>query len=294
MVIEQFLEHLRYERNRSLLTVKSYKKDLQAFENYFKGLDASLSWENVDTDVIRDWMEMMMDKGNTATTVNRRLSAVRSFFRYALSRKEISSDPSIVVHGPQKKKLLPQFLKETEMDNLLNESNWDLSNYVDVCLYTIIQTFYETGMRLSELIELDEVSIDFATNSIKILGKGNKQRVVPFGISLENGFKRYVEIRNKEVENKDKAFFKTPKGNRVDADWIRYRIKKRVATVCTLKKKSPHVLRHTFATTMLNHDAGIENVSKLLGHTTLSTTEIYAHTTFEQLRKQYNKAHPRN
>jgi len=293
MILEQFLNHLRCERNRSPLTVKSYKEDLQAFETYFKGLDEGLSWEFVDADIIRDWMEAMMDKGNAETTINRRLSAVRSLYRFALSRNIVLHDPARAVKGPKKKKLLPQFLKEKEMDSLLNPDSWNRDDYMDVCLYTVIQTFYETGIRLSELIGMDDTSVDIASRSLKVLGKGNKHRVIPFGKGLAESFEYYIAMRNREVESIDTAFFKTAKGKRIKASWLRNKIKERLSYVCTLKKKSPHVLRHTFATTMLNHDAGIENVSKLLGHKSLSTTEIYTHTTFEQLKRAYSKAHPR-
>lgn len=293
MILEQFLNHLKYERNRSPLTVESYKEDLQAFEAYFKALDEGLSWKTVDADIIRDWMEMMMDKGNAATTINRRLSAVRSLYRYALSRTFVQHDPSRTIKGPQKKKLLPQFLKEKEMDSLLNPDNWNMTDYLNVCIYTAIQTFYETGIRLSELIGLDDSGVDIVSRSMKVLGKGNKQRVIPFGNGLAENLEYYVGMRNRNIENQSTAFFKTPKGKRMKAPWLRNKIKERLSLVCTLKKKSPHVLRHTFATAMLNHDAGIENVSKLLGHKSLSTTEIYTHTTFEQLKKAYSKAHPR-
>ncbi len=152
MVIEQFLNYLRYERNRSPLTVQNYEKDLRDFESYFKRLDNQLSWQSVDSDVIRKWMESMMDKGNVATSVNRRLSALRSFFRFALIRKLVDKDPTLVVKGPKRARLLPQFVRQDTMDKLLDEGEWwDDTSFKDVRARTILSVFYETGVRLSEL-----------------------------------------------------------------------------------------------------------------------------------------------
>lgn len=295
IILERFLEYLQYERNRSLLTVESYKRDLCAFKAYFKAQDENVSWETADSDLIRNWLEWMMDKGNTATSVNRRLSAVRSFYRFALSRGLLQHDPSLTIRGPKKVRPLPQFLKEREMDALLEQSHWDMENYNDVCIRTVIQTFYETGVRLSELIGLDKSSVDLVTNEVKVRGKGNKQRIIPFGSGMFKAFKEYAAMRDSVTGDSaaDSAFFLTRKGRRFKAGSLRRIVKERLAAVCTLKKKSPHVLRHTFATAMLNHKAGIESVSKLLGHKSLAATEIYTHTTFEQLKKAYTSSHPR-
>ena len=154
MTIEDFLDYLQYERNRSERTVRAYADDLKSFEAFFKNLDGQLSWESVDSDVIRDWMESMMDKGNTATSVNRRLSAVRSLYRFALSRGYVSRDPAHAVSGPKCQKVLPQYLREKEMNTLLDEQMWE-DRYIDVRARTIILLFYSTGIRLSELIELN-------------------------------------------------------------------------------------------------------------------------------------------
>lgn len=287
-----FLDYLKLERNYSPATVKHYRDDLKEFERFFQGLDQQLSWESVDSDIVRRWMEYMMDKGNAASSVNRRLSALRSFYRYALRRNLVVKDPVHGIQGPKRKRPLPQFLKESEMDRLLDERMWT-DSYKDVLARTIIVTFYETGVRISELIGLNDKDVDYINCEIKVTGKRDKQRIIPFGDELFKTLTAYQQQRDVETESESVAFFRTEKGKRVTDGQVRQMVKINLSKVSTLKKRSPHVLRHTFATAMLNHDAGLESVKKLLGHESLSTTEIYTHTTFEQLKKVYNNAHPR-
>ena len=292
MLINEFLNYLKFERNRSDLTIKNYGEDLRAFKEFYGNLDSRLSWKSVDSDVIRDWMESMMDKGNNATSINRRLSALRSFYRFALTRKLVDKDPVHGVTGPKKGRSLPQFLKENEMDRLLDAESWTES-FEDVRDRTVIMTFYETGIRLSELIGLDDSMVDFSNRQLKVTGKRNKQRVIPFGEELLATLRDYMKRRDKEVNRQSEALFVSAKGQRMTSSQVREAVRKNLSKVCTLKKRTPHVLRHTFATAMLNNKAGIESVKKLLGHESLSTTEIYTHTTFEQLKREYYSAHPR-
>ena len=292
MTIDQFLSYLQYERNRSERTVKAYGDDLRSFEAFFKNLDDQLSWESVDSDVIRSWMESMMDKGNTATSINRRLSAVRSLYRFALSRGIVERDPAHGLKGPKGKKLLPQYLRESEMDRLLADDMWT-DEMGDLRARTIILMFYSTGIRLSELTGLDNASVDFAAQQLKVRGKGNKERLIPFGSELQKALRLYTARRDAETPSDSQAFFVGDDGQRMTSQQVRQIVQHHLSRVTTMKKRSPHVLRHTFATAMLNNEAGIESVKKLLGHSKLSTTEIYTHTTFEQLRRAYAKAHPR-
>ena len=292
MMINEFLNYLKFERNRSDLTIKNYGEDLRAFKEFYGNLEGCHSWKSVDSDIIRDWMESMMDKGNNATSINRRLSALRSFYRFALARKLVDKDPVHGVTGPKKGRPLPQFLKENEMDRLLDAESWTES-FEDVRDRTIIMTFYETGIRLSELTGLDDSMVDFSNRQLKVTGKRNKQRVIPFGEELLATLRDYMKCRGKEVILQSEALFVTAKGQRMTSSQVREAVRKNLSKVCTLKKRTPHVLRHTFATAMLNNKAGIESVKKLLGHERLSTTEIYTHTTFEQLKREYYSAHPR-
>ena len=292
MMVDKFLDYLLFERNYSKRTIVSYGEDLKAFESYFKGLDDRLSWESIDSDIIRDWMESMMDKGNTATSINRRLSALRSLYRFALSHHLVEKDPVHKLNGPKKEKPLPYFLKEREMNQLLDQVAWS-DSYKDVYARTIILTFYETGMRLSELTGLKEKDVDFHEMQMKVTGKRNKQRIIPFGEELKSTLLSYINVRDKNIVRLSDEVFLDEKGNKMKDAHVRYVVKKWLPKVCTLKKHSPHVLRHSFATSMLNNRAGLESVKQLLGHKSLETTEVYTHTTFEQLKKVYISTHPR-
>ncbi len=291
-MIDKFLNYLQYEQNRSPLTVKGYAEDLVAFKEFYENLDYQLSWKTVDPDVVRDWLESMMDKGNSAASVHRRLSALRSFYRFALAHHLVDRDPARLVESPKKAKPLPQFVREEEMDRLFDDVEWG-TEYQDVLERTIIMTFYQTGIRLSELIGLDNASVDFNNRQLKVMGKGSKQRLVPFGEELANGLLYYVSVRNGLPSRDGEAFLVTAKGERLKSQQVRNWVRYRLSAVSTAKKRSPHVLRHSFATAMLNHGAGIESIRRLLGHESASTTEIYTHTTFEQLKRIYKEAHPR-
>ncbi len=289
---EKFLDYLRYERNRSELTISSYEKSLEDFESYFKQRDSQLSWESVDSDIIRDWMESMMDKGDMASTVNNRLSAVRSFFRFALAKQLLAKDPARLVRGPKKGKPIPQFVREQEMDRLIDTPQmWQDDKDTPLRARTIIILLYGTGMRLAELVGLNVGDVDLAEGQLKVTGKRNKQRIIPFGNEVKQALTAYLAERS--ADGKTEALFTDDNGERINRYYVQRTVKKHLSMVTTQKKRSPHVLRHSFATAMLNNGASIESVRKLLGHESVSTTEIYTHTTFEQLKREYSKAHPR-
>ena len=292
-MINQFLNYLRYERNASPQTVLTYEEGLREFESYLSFRDEGLSLGKVDTDLIRDWMESLMDKGNNASTINKKLSALRSFYRFALKRKLVEADPAHCITGPKKSKPLPQFLRESEMDNLLDVVEWG-DGYKDVRARTILLLFYEAGLRRSELTGLNDADVDFETKQLKVTGKRNKQRVIPFGEELSQVLSHFITVRDEQVARKEMdALFLSDKGERMTGDQVYAIVHKYLSVVTSLKKRSPHVLRHTFATAMLNNGAGLESIKNLLGHESVSTTEIYTHTTFEQLKRVYKEAHPR-
>lgn len=293
MEISDFLDYMRYERRRSQQTLQGYRLDLEAYVAYLDTLEGHVTVDTADTEDIRGWIEAMMDRGNSASSICRRLSAVRSMYRYALTRGLVSHDPAHMVRGPKKSRYLPQFVREDDMDRLLDSAEWG-SDYISTRARTILILLYETGMRASELTSLDDSSVDFTQGEIRVLGKGNKQRAIPFGDELRTQLQQYISQRNQEWPQRiDRALILNDRGRRITYEQLRKEVMMRLSAIGNLVKRSPHVLRHSFATAMLNNGADLESVQKLLGHSELSTTEIYTHTTFEQLKKVYSKAHPR-
>ncbi len=292
-MVEKFLDYLRNERNMSECTVRNYGKDLRCFESYLQSVDDHLVLESADSDVIRSWMEYMMDEGKAPATINARLSCLKSFYRFALGHGLLSTDPAHLVRGPKRERSLPRFFRERELDRLLDSDEMWTDSFKDVRARTIITVLYQTGLRVSELMSLDDVGVDFAARQLKVTGKGNKQRVIPFGDELEEALKTYVALRDRTVVRLCQAVFVTEKGKRMTYQQVRADVRCNLSKVSLQQKRSPHVLRHTFATAMLNNGAGIESVKKLLGHEKLETTMVYTHTTFEQLKRVYKQSHPR-
>ena len=292
MLIKDFLNYLLLERNYSERTIVAYEADLREFEEYFKNTDAELDFRSVHSDNVRNWMVSLMDEGRSETSVNRKLSSLRSFYRFLLRRKEIMVNPMLKVVGPKKKKPLPSFVREKDMDRLLDECSFGegFEGYRD---RTILEMFYATGMRLSELIGLNDADVDFSAKLIKVTGKRNKQRLIPFGNELAEDLHLYIKVRNEVMSQGAEAFFVLKDGKRMYPMAVYRIVKRNLSRVVSLKKRSPHVLRHTFATAMLNDSAELRSVKELLGHESLATTEIYTHATFEELKKVYEQAHPR-
>lgn len=292
MLKESFLEYLELEKNYSDKTVVGYESDLREFEEYLKGVSEDLDLLAVDADLVRGWVVSLMDRGFASTSVNRKLSSLRSFYRYLLKRGYVTVDPVAKVQGPKAKKPLPVFVKETDMDRLLDQTDFG-SGFEGVRDRLIIEMFYLTGMRRSELVNLKDGDVDFSACVIKVTGKRNKQRLIPFAEQLKEDLLLYLSLRNEICAGACEAFFVRKDGRMLTPVAVYLLVKRNLAKVVTLKKKSPHVLRHSFATSMLNHDAEIEAVKELLGHENLMATEIYTHTTFEELKKVYEQAHPR-
>lgn len=289
---DSFLKYLLFERNYSEKTIISYGTDLDEFEEYFKGVDEELDFTKVDADLIRGWVLSLMEEGCAETTVNRKLSSLRSFYRYLLRQKAVAVDPAAKVVGPKKKKPLPVFLRDEDMDSLL-EDNGFVQTFEGVRDRTMLEVFYSTGIRRAELIALKDADVDFSSSVIKVTGKRNKQRLIPFGTRLKEVLESYLAERNRFYAGECETFFIRKQGIPLSPSSVNYIVKRYLSKVVTLKKKSPHVLRHTFATTMLNHHAELEAVKELLGHESLTTTEVYTHTTFEELKQVYEQAHPR-
>lgn len=299
-MVDGFLNYLTHERAYSPHTVKSYESDLREFEAYLVNTENILKLTDADADLIRRWAVAMMERGHMATTVNRKLSSLRTYYKYLLRQGVIKVSPMQNVRGPKKKKPLPQFVRESDMDRLLDDTLTDES-WSGVRERVIIQLFYETGIRLAELVGLNEEDVDFNRKTIKVTGKRDKQRVVPIGDGLLESLRKYVGMKRERVVDNGglpvvdcpTPLFITDKGLRVYRGWVYELVRRTLSQVVTLKKRSPHVLRHSFATAMLNNSADLEAVKELMGHESVSTTQIYTHTTFEELKKVYSQAHPR-
>lgn len=292
MLKESFLSFLRFERNYSEKTVRSYGIDLDKFEEYLKGVDEELDFTGVDADLVRGWVLRLMEQGYATTSVNRKLSSLRSFYQYLLRKRVIEKDPMATVKGPKNKKPLPVFVRDEEMSRLLDEQEWK-TGLEGLRNRLIVEMFYVTGMRLSELINLKDGDVDFSAQVMKVTGKRNKQRLIPFGEELKEDMNAYLDLRDKEISGSPEAFFVRKDGKSLYPRMVYLLVRQSLSKVVTLKKKSPHVLRHTFATSMLNNGAELSAVKELLGHESLTTTEVYTHTTFEELKKVYKQAHPR-
>ena len=294
MLTEDFLEYFRTERNKSELTVLSYRKDLEEFETFFESLKENITWTNVDESIVREWIIYLMDDQHmTASSVNRKLSALRSFFHYLLRMQVITSNPMTRITGPKKQKYLPVFVRENEMNIMLEELSRD-DTYEGILSLTVILMLYLTGMRRAEILSISDRDIDFSSKQIKVTGKRNKQRVIPFGNELESQIKRYLYAREQQFGVGFENLFINKKGTPLSKAQISEIVKRELSTVTTQQKKSPHVLRHTFATAMLNSGADLTSIQKLLGHASLATTQVYTHVSFEELKNAYQNAHPRS
>ena len=294
-VFEEFVAYLRYERAYSELTVVSYSSSLKAFELYFKSLDEEMSWETVTSDVVRSWMVCLLDSGLTASGVCPKLSAVKSFYRFMLGRGLVAVDPAHGVNAPKKSKSLPYFVREADMDCLLDDLEFP-DSFAGRRDKTIISMLYSTGMRAAEILGLDLADVDLRNAMVSVVGKRNKQRLIPLHPELLRELEDYMLAREAVLGGKpeDSALFiEERSGKRIAYPKLRVIVRDALSRVTIQSKRSPHVLRHSFATSMLNNFADLQSVKELLGHSSLKTTAIYTHTTFEELKKLYNQAHPR-
>ena len=292
MLIKSFLRYLQYEKNYSSHTVESYSNDLFQFK-YFVFGDEAFDPMKIDSVWVRRWMASLMKEDYSPLSVNRKLSSLKSFFRYLCKNKYIETSPIKNLRGPKVNKPLPNFVKDLDMSKLLTE--WDGADaFEGERDKAILDVFYTTGMRCAELVGLKNEDVDFNANLIKVTGKRNKQRLIPFSNILKEILLSYIYIRNETIESlENNAFFVRKNGKKLSNSIVYSIVNRRLSEIPNLSKKSPHVLRHTFATSMLNNGADLNAVKELLGHASLSSTEVYTHTTFEELKKVYNQAHPR-
>lgn len=290
-IAEKYRKYLRYEKNYSSHTEISYYTDLLQFQLYLEqaGLDVGLI--QADSDVVRGWVVSLMDQKLSATSVNRKLSSLKSFYRFLQKIGEIKKTPLNNVKGPKTKKAIPSFVNYSDIKDILDdETNTEFSA---VRNRIIVELFYMTGIRREELIGLNDLDVDLDKGEIRVLGKRNKERIVPISDKTVRLLSSYLLVRNKSVEKYSDSFFVKEDGGSLYPMLVYRVVHSSLSWIPTLKKASPHILRHSFATSMLNGSAGINSVKEILGHESLASTEIYTHTSFEELKKIYTKTHPR-
>ena len=290
---ESFLQYLQIEKRYSLHTVRSYLNDLDQFYQFLLSLGLPEDPVGVTSHDIRAWIVSMLENNYSTVSVHRKISCLRVFYRYLRKEGIVKNDPLEKVVLPKRKKSLPVFIEEEAMNTLLDNFSFG-DDFAGIRNRTIIELLYLTGMRRSELIGLKDNDVDLSDGSLKVTGKRNKQRIIPLVRPFIKRLDEYVRVRNENVTTLNNGwFFITDKGNKLYDKYVYNTVNSYLAFVTTIEKKSPHILRHTFATHMLNRGADLNSIKELLGHANLSATQIYTHNTFEKLKKVYKQAHPR-
>ena len=288
-----FLDHLRFQKRYSPHTLLSYDNDLSGFSEYmhteFPGLDIT----GVKTTYIRSWLAEMKEAGISSRTLNRKISSLRSFFKYLLKKETVLLNPVTAVISPKMPKRLPQFVEEADIGKLFSEIIFPegFKGFTDLL---ILKLLYSTGIRKSELLGIQEHHIDRSNSTIKVLGKGNKERIIPVSPALMNDLMIYMTEKKKLPGNNETGhLIVTEKGTRPGPKLVYNIVKKYLEQVTTAEKKSPHILRHSFATHLMNRGADLNAVKELLGHSSLAATQVYTHNSIEKLKDVYRKAHPK-
>lgn len=291
--IQSFLDYLKYEKRYSVHTLTSYQTDLIDFINFLETQFGSVSLPEVSHTYVRSWLASLKEKGLTSKSINRKISSLKSFFKYHLRTGAIMSTPMAQVISPKIGKRLPVFVKEPDTEKMVESLDQFTESWRSLNAKMLITIFYATGMRLSELINLKERQVDFSNSQIKVLGKGNKERIIPVSKEVLESVRTYQELKKKEFDKTDDALLVTEKGKKMYPRYAWLLVNQVLAKTSTLDKKSPHVLRHTFATHLMNNGADLNAVKELLGHSSLASTQVYTHNTIEKLKDVYKKAHPK-
>lgn len=295
---ESFISYLKYEKRSSSHTVVAYRKDLDQFMSFCHERVGEFNVHAVDTKVVRLWVVNLMEQGYTPRSVNRKVSTLRAFFRFLMKHHADSGvevNPAVDIPLPKIRRRLPGFVEEESLHHLLDDGLFE-TDFRGIRDKLILTLLYGTGIRLAELLNLKDRDFNTREYLIKVLGKRNKERVIPYPRSVNAVLQQYLEIRNREVPLSEQAkglLLVTEKGDPVYEKLIYRVVKQNLEKVTSLEKKSPHILRHTYATHLLNKGADLNAVKELLGHANLSATQIYTHTTFEKLHQIYKQAHPR-
>ena len=287
----EFLSYLKYQKKFSKHTVDSYACDLSQFYTFLEKEHEFISEKDISYKHIRLWLASMIDENKTAKTINRKISTLNTYFKYLEKNKVLIHNPIDKIIRPKVKKLLPEFIGEAEIYKLLSEYIYE-DSYFGIQSQLIIELMYSTGIRRNELINLRMSDFDLSKNTLKVLGKRNKERIIPYLNSLNILINKFIEKRE-QANFKSKYVFLSSKGKKAYPKLVYNIVNKYLSYISTKSKRSPHVLRHSFATHMLNNGADINAIKELLGHTSLAATQVYTHNTFKKLSKAYKQAHPR-
>jgi integrase/recombinase XerC len=293
MVSDRFFQYIQFEKRYSPYTVTSYHNDIYQFFSFLQ-LEYSISdCRDADFMQIRSWLVSLMEQGISSRSVNRKITTLKSLYKFLIREGEITENPMVKIIAPKISKRLPVYVEKEKMDTLLDEIDFE-KDIEGARNHLIVEMFYLTGMRLSELVNLKISDVDLVKKTIKVLGKRNKERIIPLGNSIIDRLEIYIKSRNEINEKVDNNYlFITSKGKKVYQKLVYRVINNYLSMVTTLEKKSPHILRHTFATHMLNNGADLNAIKEILGHSNLSATQIYTHNTIEKLKKVYKQSHPR-
>jgi integrase/recombinase XerC len=290
---ESFLQYLLIQKRYSVHTIQAYKSDLEQFFSFLPSLGHSCIAEDVTSHEVRAWIVSLMETRYSPVSVHRKISCLRMFYKYLRKEGIVKNNPLEKVVLPKRKKTLPVFVAEEALDNLLDKYEFG-SDFKGILNRTIIEMLYLTGMRRAELIGLKNSDVDLGSSALKVTGKRNKQRIIPVISSFTSRIEEYINLRDQKFGTiPGDWFFVTFSGKKLYDKYVYNIVRKYLTMVTTIEKRSPHVLRHTFATHMLNHGADLNSIKELLGHANLSATQIYTHNTFEKLKEVYKQAHPR-
>jgi len=290
--VERFLQYIKFEKRFSVNTVIAYGNDLGQFLKYQQDTYETQALEEINHSMIRSWIVSMMEANISSRSVNRKITTLKTFYRFQLRSGTLSVNPMLKIQSPKTSKRLPVFVDQGKMDLLFDNVDFG-SGYEASRDKLMLELFYATGMRLTELVKLKDIDIDLVNCQIKVTGKRNKERIIPFTIKLRQVIADYLALKKENFSNTTGHLFVTEKGKPIYQKLVYRVVTQRLGEVTTLDKKSPHVLRHTFATHMLNHGADINSIKEILGHASLSATQVYTHNTIEKLKKVYKQAHPR-
>jgi len=291
--IQSFLDYLKFERRYSPHTLTSYTTDLIDFFDYLESQFDVVDVKAISSGFIRSWLAGLKEKGLTSKSVNRKISSLKSFFKYLLKTGEIENSPMSSVISPKISKRLPVFIKEDDTKKLVVALNQSAEDWKSLNAKMLITIFYATGMRLSELINLKEKQIDISRGHIKVLGKGNKERIIPVSNEVIVVIGEYQQLKRRDFAGTADYLLITEKGNKLYPRYAWQLVNQVLGQASTLDKKSPHVLRHTFATHLMNNGADLNAVKELLGHSSLASTQVYTHNTIAKLKDIHKKAHPK-